>query len=108
MSTPDRRPKVYTPLFAGVYWEVQDTLLEDVERIEVISGASGTIWGPNAVKGVVNISTKSAKDTHGALVSVGGGSLDQGSLARKAMNQGVQDYLIKGDVTGKNLERAMH
>jgi iron complex outermembrane receptor protein len=69
---------VYTPLFAGVYWQVQDTLLEDIERIEVIRGPGGTIWGANAVNAVINIITKSAKDTHGTLVSSGGGNLDQG------------------------------
>lgn len=69
---------VYTTLLAGTYWEVQDTLLEDVERIEVIRGPGGTIWGPNAVNGVINIITKDAKDTHGALVSAGGGNVEQG------------------------------
>src|SRR5216683_3381290 len=69
---------VYTPLFAGVYWEVQDALLEDVERIETIRGPGGTIWGANAVNGVINIITKNSKDTHGTLVSIGGGNLDQG------------------------------
>jgi iron complex outermembrane receptor protein len=69
---------VYTPLFAGVYWEVQDTLLADIDRIEVIRGPGGTIWGPNAVNGVINIITKSAKDTHGMLASTGGGNVDQG------------------------------
>lgn len=69
---------VYTPLFAGVYWQVQDTLLEDIERIEVIRGPGGTIWGANAVNGVINIITKSAKDTHGALVSATSGNIDQG------------------------------
>jgi iron complex outermembrane receptor protein len=71
---------VYSPLFHGVYWEVQDTLLEDIERIEVIRGPGGTIWGANAVDGVINIITKSSKNTHGALVSAGGGSVDQGFL----------------------------
>jgi len=69
---------VYTPLFAGVYWEVQDTLLEDIDRIEVIRGPGGTIWGANAVNAVINIITKNAKDTRGALASTGGGNLDQG------------------------------
>src|SRR6267154_1732157 len=69
---------VYSPLFAGVYWQVQDTLLEDIERIEVIRGPGGTIWGANAVNGVINIITKSTKDTHGMLVSMSGGNVDQG------------------------------
>ncbi len=69
---------VYTPLFAGVYWQVQDTLLEDIERIEVIRGPGGTIWGANAVNGVINIITKNATDTHGGLVSTTSGNLDQG------------------------------
>jgi iron complex outermembrane recepter protein len=69
---------VYSPLFAGVYWQVQDTLLEDVDRIEVIRGPGGTIWGANAVNGVINIITKSAKDTHGTLSPWGGGDIDQG------------------------------
>ena len=65
---------VYDPLYAGVYWEVQDTLMEDVDRIEIIRGPGGTIWGPNAVNGVINIITKSSKDTHGEMVSAGGGN----------------------------------
>ncbi len=68
---------VYTPLFAGVYWQVQDTLLEDVDRIEVIRGPGGTLWGANAVNGVVNVITKSAADTHGQLVTGGGGSQER-------------------------------
>jgi iron complex outermembrane receptor protein len=65
---------VYTPLFSGVYWDVQDTLLEDVERIEVIRGPGATVWGANAVNGVINIITKSAKDTHGLLTSASAGN----------------------------------
>src|SRR3989441_6274670 len=69
---------VYTPLFAGVYWQVQDTLLEDIDRIEVIRGPGGTIWGANAVNAVINIITKRAQETHGTLASTGGGNVDQG------------------------------
>src|SRR3984957_6711567 len=60
---------VYTPLFSGVYWNVQDVMLEDVDRIEVIRGPGATLWGANAVDGVINIITKSAKLTQGGMVS---------------------------------------
>ena len=69
---------VYTPLFAGVYWDVQDLVLEDIDRIEVIRGPGGTLWGANAVNGVINITTKSAKETQGVLVTAGAGTEEQG------------------------------
>lgn len=65
---------VYTPLYAGVYWDVQDVLLEDVDRIEVISGPGGTLWGANAVNGVINVITKGARETQGLYVEGGGGT----------------------------------
>ena len=65
---------VYTPLFSGVYWNVQDVMLEDVDRIEVIRGPGATLWGANAVDGVINIITKPAKLTQGAMVTVEAGT----------------------------------
>jgi iron complex outermembrane receptor protein len=60
---------VYNPAFSGVYWDAQDIMLEDVERIEVIRGPGASVWGANAVNGVINIITKSAKDTQGGLLT---------------------------------------
>ena len=69
---------VYTPLFSGVHWDVQDTMLEDIDQIEVIRGPGATLWGANAVNGVINITTKSAKETQGGLVTGGYGTEEQG------------------------------
>ncbi len=69
---------VYSPLFAGTYWEVQDVMLEDVERIEVIRGPGGTLWGANAVNGIINIVTKRADQTQGWLATGEGGAFGHG------------------------------
>jgi iron complex outermembrane receptor protein len=65
---------VYSPIFSGVHWDVQDTVLEDIDRIEVIRGPGATLWGANAVNGVINIITKHAQETQGGLVSGGAGN----------------------------------
>jgi iron complex outermembrane receptor protein len=68
---------VYSPLFNGVYWDAQEVPLEDIERIEVIRGPGAAIWGANAVNGVINIISKTAWDTQGALITGGGGTHDR-------------------------------
>ena len=65
---------VYTPLFSGVFWNAQDYLLEDVDRIEVISGPGGALWGANAVNGVISVTSKSAQDTQGFYLEQADGS----------------------------------
>jgi iron complex outermembrane recepter protein len=69
---------LYTPLFSGVFWEEVDTVLEDLDRIEVIRGPGATLWGANAVNGVINIISKNARDTQGLLLSGGGGIEERG------------------------------
>lgn len=70
---------IYTPLFSGVYWDAQPPVfMEDIERIEVIRGPGASLWGANAVNGVINIITKSAKDTQGTLWVAGGGGEEKG------------------------------
>lgn len=69
---------VYLPTFSGVFWDVLDVPLEDIERIEVIRGPGGATWGANAVDGVINIITSKASESHGGMVVAGVGDLDQG------------------------------
>ncbi len=73
---------VYTPLFSGVFWDMQDVMLEDVDRIEVISGPGATLWGANAVNGVINIITRTAADTANTVASIGGGDRQAGAGLR--------------------------
>lgn len=73
---------IYTPLHAGVFWDQQQVMLEDIDRIEVVSGPGGTLWGANAVNGVINVITKNASETQGALVNTQLGNKDQRGVAR--------------------------
>jgi iron complex outermembrane receptor protein len=68
---------VYDPVFSGVFWDQIATPLEDIERIEVIRGPGATVWGANAVNGVISIITKSSRDTKGGRMTAGGGSQTQ-------------------------------
>lgn len=72
---------IYTPLYSGVFWDVQDYLMQDIDRIEVVRGPGAALWGSNAVNGVINIISKSAADTQGAWLAAGGGSEERALAA---------------------------
>ncbi len=83
---------LYTPAYSGTWWDSQNTLLEDVERIEVIRGPGGTIWGANAVNGVINIITKKAQTTEGTLLRGRVGTSEQGAAARQGGKIGANTF----------------
>jgi iron complex outermembrane receptor protein len=95
---------VYSPVFSGVYWDVQDVVLEDVERIEVVRGPGGTLWGANAVNGVINIITKNAKDTQGAYINGTGGTVEKSSETMRYGGRFGEDCYWR--VYGKYFDRA--
>ncbi|MGE5467163.1 MAG: TonB-dependent receptor plug domain-containing protein [Ignavibacteria bacterium] len=74
---------IYSPLFSGVFWEAEDTVLEDIERIEIIRGPNAAMWGSNAVNGTINIITRKARDTQGALLAVSAGTEDKSNLSAR-------------------------
>ncbi|HBI70903.1 MAG TPA: TonB-dependent receptor [Massilia sp.] len=98
---------VYSPLFSGVFWDTHDVVMSDVERIEVISGPGATIWGANAVNGVINIITKSARDTQGKQLVVRGGaegasgSLRHGGATANGGHYRAYAKLIRHDDIGR-------
>src|SRR2546428_7019074 len=79
---------VYTPLYSGVFWDVQEMPLADIDRIEVISGPGATLWCANAVNGVINVITKRASETQGTLLVAGAGNLERGAAARPGGERG--------------------
>ena len=91
---------VYSPFFSGVFWDAQDLMLDDIERIEVVSGPGGTLWGVNAVNGVINIITRPATDTLGSLASLEGGNRG----AQVAFRQGWTTQGGAWRVYGKHLD----
>lgn len=93
---------VYSPSFSGVFWDAQDVMIEDVERIEVISGPGATLWGANAVNGVINVITRGASDTQGTLVALGSGTQRREAEARYGGGFGDDGYFR---VYGKTLTR---
>lgn len=93
---------VYSPMFAGVYWNVQDLVLEDIDRIEVIRGPGATLWGANAVNGVINITTKSAKETQGGLVTATFGTEHRPSASIRYGGQVARDVYYRIYVSSFN------
>lgn len=94
---------IYTPLFSGVFWDVQDYLLADIERIEVIRGPGAALWGSNAVNGIINITTKHAADTHGTHLEASAGMDERLMLAARHGGQTAGGIHFR--VFGKYLER---
>lgn len=88
---------LYNPIFSGVYWETVDYPLEDIDRIEVIRGPGGSVWGANAVNGIINIITKSARDTQGGFAELGAGTFERAfATTRYGASTGDSSYRVYG------------
>jgi iron complex outermembrane recepter protein len=110
---------VYQPTAGGVYWDTQDVPLEDIDRIEVIRGPGATVWGANAVNGVINVITLAAKETRGALATAGGGTRDKafgtarygGTIGEQMSYRVFSKYLDRSnstDLTGQDAYDGWH
>ncbi len=98
----------YTLAFAGVYWENQDVMMEDIDRIEIIRGPGATLWGANAVNGVINIITKHSADTQGGLLTAGGGTEEQGFGAIRYGTELNSDTTARAYVKGFKRDESSH
>jgi iron complex outermembrane receptor protein len=104
---------VYSPLFAGAYWDIQQPVLEDIERIEIIRGPGASLWGANAVNGIINIVTRNAHDTQGVLASVSAGSEDQlstslrygGAVGDSLYYRAYTNHLLRDDLVDADNDR---
>jgi iron complex outermembrane receptor protein len=94
---------IYTPLFSGVLWDMQDYLFDDIDRIEVIRGPGAALWGSNAVNGIINITTRSARDTHGTYLEAGAGTFDRARIAARYGGETADGVHYR--VFGKYLDR---
>jgi iron complex outermembrane recepter protein len=97
---------VYSPLFAGVFWNTVDEVLEDIDRIEVVRGPGATLWGANAVNGIVNIITRHSRDTRGAFVNVSAGTEDRAiAEARYGGASGIGTWRVYGKVADRDSQQ---
>mgnify|MGYP003393491815 CR=1 FL=1 len=98
----------YTRSFAGIYWENQDVMMEDIDRIEVIRGPGATLWGANAVNGVINIITKHTSETLGGSLNVGGGTEEQGFGSFRYGTKFGEDTTARAYLKGFNRDNNSH
>jgi iron complex outermembrane receptor protein len=91
---------IYSPIFGGVFWESYDVVLEDVERVELIRGPGATLWGANAMNGILNVVTRNSSDTQGRLVALAGGTQERGTLSVR------QGGRLSGNATWRLFARA--
>ena len=87
---------LYTPLFSGVFWDVQDYVIDDLDRIEVVRGPGATLWGANAINGVINIISRNAKDTQGVYLQAGGGTEEKDFVTARYGGRAAESTYYRG------------